>query len=294
MQDFEGKVAVVTGAASGIGRAMAHRFASEGMKVVLADVEEPALEATVQQFRREEFDVLGVRADVASLDSVEALAREAIDAYGKVHVLCNNAGVGGGGDVKLWEHSMKDWEWVFGVNLWGVVHGLKVFMPLLLEHGEEGHVVNTASIAGLTSGGRLAIYGTTKHAVVRISEALHLQLAEMEAPVKASVLCPGYVQTRIGASARNRPDDMWEPGTQPTTEEIARRIEEGEQRLMELGIPPEEVADHVLRAMRDERFWILTHDGFDDAIRRRSESILSRTNPVPQPPLVDPGVAGRG
>jgi NAD(P)-dependent dehydrogenase (short-subunit alcohol dehydrogenase family) len=288
VRDFAGRVAVVTGGASGIGRAMARRFAVEGMRVVLADVEEEALEATVTALRRDELDVLGVLTDVASAESVDALARRAFDTYGAVHVLCNNAGVGGGGvGSYVWEHSLKDWQWAFGVNLWGVVHGLNAFVPRMLAQGDEGHIVNTASVAGLVSGARLDVYGATKHAVVRVSEALHLQLTELGARLHASVLCPGYVQTRIGRSVRNRPRALWD-GAPPSRAALERQTREAEAVMREIGIPPEDVADQVLEAVREERFWILTHDGFDDAIRRRMESILGRTNPVSVQPAEVP------
>ncbi|MBM3139895.1 MAG: SDR family NAD(P)-dependent oxidoreductase [Chloroflexi bacterium] len=289
MQAFEGRVAVVTGAASGMGRAFAERFAREGMKVVLADVQEDALEATVRAMRANELDVIGVPTDVASLPSVEALARAALDRYGRVHVVCNNAGVAGDLDFlgergrPLWEYSMRDWEWTFGVNVWGVVHGIRVFLPLMLEHGEEGHVVNTASMAGLLSGPTAGIYGTTKHAVVRITEALYYQLGQMNAKVKASVLCPGIINTRIFSSGRNRPDVLWDPGARPSGDEYERRLAEGDAFFAH-GLAPEEVAEQVLQAIRDERFYILTRDVPMDRVRMRFDNILATRNPE-IPPL---------
>ncbi len=206
MQDFDGKVAVVTGAGSGIGRGMAERFAMEGMKVVLADVEERALDAAVLELKQREFDVLGVLTDVSRPEAVDALAEKAFGAYGKVHVVCNNAGVSGGGLGALWEQSMQSWQWVFGVNFWGVVHGVRAFLPRMIAQDEPGHIVNTASIMGLTPGG--GIYGATKHAVVSVSESLHTQLKQAEAKVNVSVLCPAHVTTRITSSIRNRPEEL--------------------------------------------------------------------------------------
>ena len=206
MRELEGKVAVVTGAASGIGLGLATRFAEEGMKVVLADIEAPALEAAVSTLRRAERDVIGVRTDVSSYESVEALAAKAVETYGKVHVLCNNAGVGGGN--LLWLTTDQDWRWIMGVNLWGVINGIRAFVPGMIAHGEEGHIVNTASLAGITTPTVDAIYAATKHAVVAISEALYFQLHVTGTKLSASVLCPGFVQTNIVDSARNRPQEL--------------------------------------------------------------------------------------
>jgi NAD(P)-dependent dehydrogenase (short-subunit alcohol dehydrogenase family) len=189
MQEFEGKVAVVTGAASGIGLAMASRFASEGMRVVLADVEAPALDAAVTRLRQQEHEVLGVVTDVSSESAVEALAQQTLDAYGGVHILCNNAGVGGGFTTAIWESSLKDWQWTMGVNLWGVVHGVHTFLPIMLEQDEPGHIVNTASSAGLMPGNR--IYGVTKHAVVALTEALWDGLIQRESKLRCSAPATG-------------------------------------------------------------------------------------------------------
>lgn len=293
MQSFEGRVAVVTGAASGMGRAFAERFAHAGMKVVLADVEQEALHAAVQELKQREFDVLGVRTDVARPDAVEDLARQALDAYGKVHILCNNAGVAadsevgsllGGPVVPMWEQSLADWEWTFAVNFWGVVHGIRTFLPIMLAQDDEGHILNTASIAGLTSGARLPIYGATKHAVVRISEALHLQLAGMQSKLKVSVLCPGGVNTRIALASRNRPGEAWDDAApRPTAAELAGREQQWAARTGPTGMPPEAVAETVFQAIQDERFYILTHAEYDDAIRARTENILGRHNPELRP-----------
>jgi NAD(P)-dependent dehydrogenase (short-subunit alcohol dehydrogenase family) len=289
MQQFEGRVAVVTGAASGMGKAFAERFALAGMKVVLADVEQKALDVAVQDLRHREFDVLGVRADVSSADAVADLARQTLDAYGKVHIVCNNAGVAadsevsrlmGGPGVPLWEQSLKDWDWTFGVNFWGVVHGIRTFLPIMLGQGEEGHVVNTSSIAGLTSGAALPIYGATKHAVVRVSEALHAQLKEMQSPVKVSVLCPGGVNTRISLATRNRPDEMWDEGVaRPPSDELEKREQQWAERTGQRGLQPEVVANMVFQAIQDEQFYILPHNEYDGAIRARMENILERRNP---------------
>jgi NAD(P)-dependent dehydrogenase (short-subunit alcohol dehydrogenase family) len=289
MQSFEGKTAVVTGAASGMGRAFSERFAQAGMKVVLADVEEKALQATVQDFKQREFDVLGILCDVSKAAALDELARRALDAFGKVHVVCNNAGVVadsevsrllGGARIPMWEESLKDWEWTFAVNFWGVVNGIRTFLPIMLAQDEPGHIVNTASIAGLTSGPGLPAYGASKHAVVRISEALQAQLTEAQSKIRVSVLCPGGVNTRIALATRNRPDEFLDSAAErPAAAELERREQDWAGRTGARGLAPEAVAEQVFDAIRDEKFYILPHDEFDAAIRTRMENILSRQNP---------------
>src|ERR1700733_2921273 len=203
MENLRDKVAVITGGASGIGKAVAVRTAAEGMKLVLADIEEPALEATASALTAEGADVLAVVTDVSDASSVQALRDRALQHFGAVHLVHNNAGVGVGGPI--WEVTEEEWRWILGVNLWGVVHGISAFVPVLLEQG-EGHVVNTASIAGLSSTPGLGPYTATKHAVVAISESLFKDLRAAGAPIGVSVLCPGFVQTGIAQSDRNRPD----------------------------------------------------------------------------------------
>jgi NAD(P)-dependent dehydrogenase (short-subunit alcohol dehydrogenase family) len=290
MREFEGKVAVVTGAASGIGRALARRFAQEGMRVVLADVEQGPLEAAHKELEREGATAIHVATDVASPDAVESLARRAIDSYGAVHVLCNNAGVFGGLlGARLWEHSLNDWRWMLGVNLWGVVHGIRSFLPGMLRSGEEGHVVNTASLAGLFPG--RGIYGVSKHAVVALSESLYQELAQLDAKVKVSVLCPGVVDTRIFVASRNRPGALRDPIDAAADEARARQERDFAERIKSIDgvLPPEEIAAKVLEGIREERFWILPHGArYDGALRDRAQSILERRNPAPRGPF-DPG-----
>jgi NAD(P)-dependent dehydrogenase (short-subunit alcohol dehydrogenase family) len=276
MRDFTGRVAVVTGAASGIGRALAERFAREGMKVALSDIEERALQQTAAEMRTAGHHVLAVRTDVADAASVEALARDTLAAFGAVHIVCNNAGVVPGERFRpVWEYALEDWRWGLDVNLWGVIHGVRTFVPTLLAQGEEGHVVNTASIAGLISGSGSPVYGVAKHAVVRLTEALYASLHEMGARVGASVLCPGLVQTNIYRSERNRPAHLRHEGAgkESPADAAAEKIRPG-------GLTPEEVADQVLDAIRSDRFYVITTSSFDDAIRSRSDDILARRNPV--------------
>jgi NAD(P)-dependent dehydrogenase (short-subunit alcohol dehydrogenase family) len=280
MERLEGRVAVVTGAASGIGLGLATRFAEEGMKVVLADIEAPALEAAVAGLKQRQLDVTGVFTDVSKYESVVALEKKAVEAYGKVHVLCNNAGVGGG--ALIWDTTDADWRWTLGVNLWGVINGLRAFLPRMMHHGEEGHIVNTASLAGITSPTVDSIYAASKHAVVAISEALFFQLHVMGTKLSASVLCPGFVRTNILDSARNRPAELENPSAALPVgvEEMTKMM----RQLIGGGLPPAEVAGMVVDAIRADKFWVLTAPEFDGAIRDRMESILQRRNPaVPAP-----------
>ena len=288
MEQFAGKVAVVTGAASGMGLAFATRFCREGMKVVLADVEAERLGHVVAELTHAEHDVLGVLTDVSSAEGVEALARQALAAYGKVHVLCNNAGVVSDSELRdpekparyLWEHSLNDWTWTYGVNLWGVVHGIRTFLPIMLGQGEEGHIVNTSSITGLTSGTGLPIYASTKHAVVRISEGLYSQLTEIEAPIGVSVLCPGGVDTRISLASRNRPESLRDEGTATEEERAERELRRRQRGPTPSQLQPETVAGLVFDAISERRFYILPHDDWDDGIRERADEILARRNPA--------------
>jgi NAD(P)-dependent dehydrogenase (short-subunit alcohol dehydrogenase family) len=251
VRELQDRVAVVTGGASGIGRALARRFTADGMRVVLADVEPGPLAATVAELEAAGAAVVGVEADVSVATDVDAVRDRALDAFGAVHVVCNNAGVGGGGIV---DAPLALWEWTIGVNLMGVVHGVHTFLPLLLEQ-DEGHIVNTASLAGLGGVGGLGVYCTTKFAVVGLSESLHLDLVARDSAVGVSVLCPGFVQTRIGESTRNAPPAVAEwvdtPGAQATAE-IANA-------LTAAGIPPEGVADAVRDAVLDGTFYIVPH-----------------------------------
>lgn len=272
MQDVEGKVAVVTGAASGIGLAMATRFAESGMKVVLADVELDALAAAEAGLRAAGHAVLAVPTDVSRGEDVEALAARAVAEFGGVHLLCNNAGVSVAGP--LWEHSVRDWEWVLGVNLWGVIHGVRVFVPIMLGQDAEGHIVNTASVAGLTSFPMIGAYNVTKHAVVTLSETLARDLDLAGARVKVSVLCPGFVRTQILDSDRNRPESLGRD-ERPRPPEV----EDGIRAAIAAGMPPAEVAGRVLAAVRAEEFYVLTHPDFRAQIKERFDGVLENRTP---------------
>jgi NAD(P)-dependent dehydrogenase (short-subunit alcohol dehydrogenase family) len=279
MKEFKGKVAVITGAASGIGRALADLCVQGGMKTVLADVEVEALAKTEAELRAAGAPVLAVRTDVSRAGDVEALAQKTLEVFGAVHLLCNNAGVGM--EATLWESTLAEWEWVMGVNLWGVIHGVRAFVPLMLAQDTECHIVNTASMAGLISGPGLGAYKVTKHAVVSLSETLHHELAERGAKVRVSVLCPGFVNTRIMDSARNRPGHL--PPSAPAGGASAARWE-GIRQLVPAGIPPAQVADAVFAAVREDRFYILTHPEGKEAVRTRMEDILQERPPTPPGP----------
>jgi NAD(P)-dependent dehydrogenase (short-subunit alcohol dehydrogenase family) len=282
-----GKVAVVTGAASGIGLGLSERFAAEGMRVVMADVEEPALSKAASALADNGASVLPVVTDVADRAAVDALRDSATSAFGAVHVVCNNAGVGGP-HGPLWECPPGEWDWVLGVNLGGVINGVRTFMPLLLEQ-ESAHLVNTASIFGVFAG-TLGPYGVSKHAVVALTETLHFNLRSLGVThVGVSVLCPGAVRTNFGTSARNRPS--WagppavrgeaEPGGRPGLAGQADKASaERFDRLSAAGASPAEVAGIVVDGIRSRRFYILTSENRNEAVTRRGEEIVGGGPPA--------------
>jgi NAD(P)-dependent dehydrogenase (short-subunit alcohol dehydrogenase family) len=273
MKDLQGKVAVITGGASGIGRAVADRAAGEGMKIVVGDIEEGPLKEAVDELSGRGAETLGVVTDVSDAASVRALRDRTLDRFGAVHLVHNNAGIGLGGPI--WEVSEEDWRWILGVNLWGVINGVAAFVPALIEQG-EGHVVNTASIAGLIAAPFLGPYNATKQAVVAISETLYKDLQAVGAPVGVSVLCPGFVRTRIAESERNRPP--WAPDRDvPGRDELRGAV----QSMVDGGIEAAAVAERVIDAVRADTFYILTHPELDDAIATRFEDIMVGRPPSP-------------
>jgi NAD(P)-dependent dehydrogenase (short-subunit alcohol dehydrogenase family) len=277
MKQFKGKVAVITGGASGIGLALAHRAAAEGMMLVLADIEEGALAAAGAELKDAGAEVLTVRTDVSRAEDVENLAARSVQAFGGAHLVFNNAGVGGV-RVKTWQASAKDWEWVLGVNVWGVIHGVRVFTPIMLAQGSEGHIINTASVAGLISPPGMGIYCVSKHAVVTLSECLHHDLAQKTDKIRCSVLCPAYVPTGIADSGRNRPAELKQT-RQKSAADLA--LDASLKKAVQSGkLSAADVAQKVYEAVRDQRFYILTHPKIKPSIQWRMEDILQERNPT--------------
>lgn len=261
METLEGRVAVITGAASGIGLAMARRFAAEGMRLVLSDIEGDTLLAATATLP-DDAEVVTTVCDVSDAAQIEALKATALDAFGAVHVVCNNAGVGGGGPMS--EIDLDTWRWVLDVDLWSVIHGVRTFLPLLVEQG-EGHIVNTASVAGLFSAPFMGPYNVAKYGVVALSETLSVELQMSNSPVGVSVLCPSWVRTNIATSVRNK------PGADPADVDALGEVV---QKFIDDGIDPAIVADKVCDAVKAGRFWILTHDDTPKAVERRISSML--------------------
>jgi NAD(P)-dependent dehydrogenase (short-subunit alcohol dehydrogenase family) len=278
MQDFEGRVAVVTGSGSGIGAALARRFARAGMKVVLADVDIGAAERVRAALAQDGHEAFAIRTDVADASSVEHLAEQSYERYGAVNLLCNNAGVVPSGRHRpVWEQPVEDWRWSLDVNLMGVVHGMRSFVPRMLAQNTRGHIVNTASVAGFVSGSGSTAYGAAKHAVVRASEALYAGLLECGAPIGVTILCPGLVATRIYESERNRPEGL-EPASGAAAE--TPELQAIAANLYRNALQPEAVAEQTFEAIRENRLYQFTTTSFDDAIRDRAAAILARRNPV--------------
>ena len=295
MFEFEGKVAVITGAASGFGRAFAEKGASLGMKLVLADVNPEALAQTVDALRAGGAEAIGVPTDVSDAARVEALAQAALDAFGKVHLLFNNAGVGSGGF--LWESTANDWAWVFNVNVMGVAHGVRAFTPIMLRQNEPAHIVNTASVAGLLSPPAMGIYNASKHAVVSLTETLYhdLQLAQAGSTeggtVGCSLLCPAFVPTGIADAERARPADL-RNDSRPTRSQIAAGKQL--QRAVQSGkLTAGDVAEITFEAIAARRFYIVTHPGIMATVKLRHEDIEQLRNPT-DPMSLKPEVKNAG
>ncbi|AWK89476.1 SDR family NAD(P)-dependent oxidoreductase [Azospirillum thermophilum] len=276
MKELSGKVAVITGAAEGIGRAIARRAAGEGMSLVLADIDQGGLDALAGEMAAAGTACLALRTDVSDPQAVDALADAAFARFGAVHLLVNNAGVAVAKSV--WETTPRDWDWVMGVNFHGVTNGLRAFVPRMLEGGQPGHIVNTASIAGLLSVPALAAYNASKFAVVTVSEGLHHDLTLRGAPIGVSVLCPSWVKTRIADSSRHRAEaDRVDPAT---LSGVSQKAGLAILKAVEAGITPEQVADSVFEAVAEERFYILTHPQSRAAVEIRMTDILQDRKPT--------------
>ena len=272
MKDFKGKTAVITGAASGIGYALAEKFANEGMNIVLADIEQDALDIAVKKVSNIGVESFGINIDVMHKDSVDYLFNESVKAFSKVHILCNNAGVASTVVADgIWELDEKDWDWVLGVNFYGTLYGIQSFVPHMINHKEEGHVLNTISLAGILPGE--AIYGVSKHAALALSESLWQGLRNIKSNIGASVLCPGFVNTNIIESNRNRPDHL---SSSNKTNFILKKLASS---VLKRGKEPNEIADTTFDAIKQNHFYILPHTSYDDMIKERFSRILARTEP---------------
>ena len=276
MKDFKDKVAVITGAASGIGRAIAERLAQEGMKIVISDIEGPRLFQFEKELKELGKQVLAVTTDVSKIEDVKALAQKTIDHFGAVHVLVNNAGVGFGGKSAtiIWEYPLEEWKWIVDVNLWGVIHGIQVFVPIMLNQGFESFIVNICSMVGLISPVQgTSIYAVTKHAVVALSEALKNELMLYSEHIKVLAVCPGFIKTNLARSERNRPEELIHKVT--TNPKLAHIIE-GYRQSIENGVSPKEVAEAIFQAFDSEKFYVpVDHHRFIRSnVKRRMENII--------------------
>lgn len=277
MKDLAGKVAVITGAGSGFGREFARIGAREQMRLVLADIQQDALDEALAEARASGAQALGVRADVSNAAEVQQLAARTVDEFGAAHLLFNNAGVAAGGGF-VWEVSLKDWQWVMSVNLMGVVHGIRSFVPLMLKQDCECHVVNTASAAGLVSAPLMAAYNASKHGVVTVSETLFQDLVAANAKIGVSVLCPAFVPTGISNSERNRPPELTDDAP-PTPSQIAAR-ERSEKAVASGRRSAAEVARMTFDAIRENRFYVVTHPKMLASVELRLQDIMARRNPT--------------
>ncbi len=281
MDSLQGKTAVITGGASGIGLELARTFGAQGMKLVLGDIEQPALDNAAASLRELGYEVVAEEVDVRSIDDLKRLEASAREHFGNVHVLCNNAGVGGGGPVAD-PDDIEAWRWTIDINLWGVIYGCKVFLPAMIEHGEPCHVVNTASMAGLHAPAGMGSYNVSKFGVVALSETLTREMQQAETSVGVSVLCPAFVKTQIAQSQRNMPAEVAAslPLPDPNRTSIATE-------LVNNGISPTIVADAVLDAVKTNKFWILTHDETKPGVIMKAQEIADGVNPKPYSALLE-------
>jgi NAD(P)-dependent dehydrogenase (short-subunit alcohol dehydrogenase family) len=281
MKDFKNKVAVITGAASGIGRGLAEYCAQQEMKIVLADVEEKVLSMAESEMQAGGADIIAVITDVSKIEDVQSLARRTIDAFGKVDLLFNNAGVATGSSI--WESSINDCKWVIGVNLWGVIHCVHEFIPIMLKQGTPCHIVNTSSIAGLTTYHPSALYQLTKHSIVALSEQLHHDLELRGANIKVSVICPGVVNTNIMDAERNRPEIYLNEPSQGAKSPEPDEMEQAFRKMAKAGMPPSVLAEIAFKAIEEEKFYIITHPEMKPLVQMRMDGVMKERHPLPPP-----------
>jgi NAD(P)-dependent dehydrogenase (short-subunit alcohol dehydrogenase family) len=278
MKDLRNKVAVITGAASGIGRSLVEKAAEEGMKIVLAGINEANLLQVERELKARGATVISVQTDVSKENDVVSLAQKTLSAFGAVHLLCNNAGAVGGGSI--WESSLDDWRWLMGVNLWGVIFGVRVFVPIMLSQNTDCHILNTASTAGLLSPPGMGIYNVTKHGVVALSETLYQELAARSTLLKVSVLCPSYVRTKILDSSRNHPSHQNRGSHTRMTE---AQLEAGWQSIASTNytvISSQQVADCAFKAILKDQFYILTHPESKEWVQSHADDVINERNPA--------------
>lgn len=270
MDQFHNRVAVITGGASGIGFALAQRFAGEGMRIAIADIEQAALDRALATLKQAGAEAIGVRCDVSDVESVRALAKITLDTFGAVHILCNNAGVQV--TAPTWQIPLSEWTWALGVNVWGVIHGVHVFVPIMMGQNEPCHIVNTASMAGLISAPMMACYSVTKHSVVTLSETLAMEMKQFGTQIGVSVLCPGFVQTALHDSERNRPASE-EPD--PISPALRESLKQSVTALVTGGKQATEIADVVLDGIVQKRLHILSHPEMISLFEARAQRIVA-------------------
>jgi len=273
MKAFKNRTAVITGAANGIGHGIAARCVKEGMKVVLADINKEALKKSEEELKTKGAETLAVLTDVSKAENIESLAKKTLDSFGAVDLLFNNAGVSVAASTSISENTLADWKWIMGVNLWGVIHCVRIFTPIMVQQGTVGHIVNTSSIAGLMSTPGMGVYHVTKHGIMTLSETLYHELRLKKSKIGVSVLCPGHIRTQILEAERTRPIELRNPPNYKTDNQQY-------QKIIEEGMLPKQVADYVFNAIKENKFYIFTHPEFKKGMQVRMEDILQERNPT--------------
>lgn len=282
MNEFKGKTAVVTGAATGIGKGLVQTFVNKEMKVVMVDIDQKALSKSVKEFKEQNAEVLGIVTDVSQSDEMDKLVEKVYKEFKEVHILCNNAGIGYGTGFS-WTHHPKDWDWMLGVNLMGIINGVNSFLPKMLEQRVEAHIINTSSIAGLNTGGGNAMYAVTKHGIVAYSECLYNDLAAIESLISVSVLCPGFVKSDILNPLKSYPKEMGELPPKPVSP-AEMKVYEAMHEVIENSMDPITLGEKVIEGIKKESFYILTHEDSKESIKSRFDNIMNNKFPVSLPP----------